>query len=173
MINTRRALLASFTALAATAAVARAQTPQMQTAPASDANRARTSLHQDVDFSAPPARLYAALTSSARFTAFSGHPAHIDPRAGGACSLFGGLVTARFIELVPNQRIVQAWRSNQGFGPGVYSLVKFELQPLGAGTRITLDQTGFPEGDYDHLSAGWPAHYWTPLHHYLGEHISN
>ncbi|HEY3948711.1 SRPBCC domain-containing protein [Phenylobacterium sp.] len=123
----------------------------------------RTSLHQEVTFAAAPARLYAALLSSKAFTAFSGFPATIDPRPGGAVSLFGGQVMGRNIELVPNQRIVQAWRAVEDFPPGVYSLVKIDLTPKAGGTLLTLDHTGFPPGHFDHLNAGWAPHYWEPL----------
>jgi hypothetical protein len=46
-------------------------------------------------------------------------------------------------------------------------MVRFELRPQGTETRIVLDHTGFPKGDYDHLSAGWKEHYWEPLKKYL------
>ena len=50
---------------------------------------------------------------------------------------------------------------------GVYTLVKFELKPQGSGTTVILDHTGFMEGDFDHLSAGWYSHYWEPLKKFL------
>lgn len=129
--------------------------------------RDQTSLHQTVSFAASPARVYSALMSSRKFTAFSGFPATIDPHAGGAVSLFGGQVVGRNIELVPDRRIVQAWRAVADFPPGVYSLVKIDLTPHGRGTLLTLDQTGFPPGHFDHLNAGWGPHYWEPLRKFL------
>jgi activator of HSP90 ATPase len=129
--------------------------------------RSRTSLHQEAAFKASPARVYAALLSSKDFTAFSGAPATIDPKDGGAFSLFGGQVVGRNIELVPGQRIVQAWRVIEDFPPGVYSLVRMELTPQGGGTLLRLDHTGFPPGHFDHLNAGWPPHYWAPLKRFL------
>ena len=77
--------------------------------------------------------------------------------------MFGGLVVGRNVELVPNQRIVQAWRLAQEFPEGTYSLLKIELQAKDSGTRLKLDHTGFPEGHYDHLYEGWYSHYWEPL----------
>jgi uncharacterized protein YndB with AHSA1/START domain len=72
------------------------------------------------------------------------------------------MIDGRNVELVPNQRIVQAWRPNH-WGPGVYSLVKFELKPQGSGALVVLDHTGFPEGDFDGLNSGWSDKYWEPL----------
>jgi len=136
--------------------------------PGGPETRSRTSLHQEAAFKSAPARLYAALLSSKDFTAFSGLPATIDPAAGGAFSLFGGQIVGRNIELVPDRRIVQAWRAVADFPAGVYSLVKFELLPKAGGTSLVLDHTGFPPGHYDHLNAGWAPHYWAPLKKFLG-----
>ena len=126
----------------------------------------RTSLHQEVTIAAAPERIYTALLSSKQFTDFSGLPATIDPVPGGAFTMFAAIISGRNIELVPNQRIVQAWRP-KSWKPGVYSVVKFELVAAGKATKVILDHTGFPEGDFETLGSGWEGHYWTPLKKYL------
>jgi activator of HSP90 ATPase len=103
---------------------------------------------------------------SKQFGAFSGDAAEISPEAGGTFSMFGGRIVGRNIELVPNQRIVQAWRE-ASWGPGVYSLVKFELKEQGSKTKVVLDHTGFGEGDFEHLNPGWKMRYWDPLEKFL------
>jgi activator of HSP90 ATPase len=145
-----------------------AQQQTMKEAPTAKAtgNESRTSLHQEIDFKASAARIYEALLDSKQFAAFTGMPAEIDPKVGGALAIFGALVVARNVELVPNQRIVQAWRP-QHWDPGVYSIVKFELKTQDTGTKLVLDHTGFPEGEYDHLYEGWPLRYWNGLKKFL------
>ena len=69
----------------------------------------------------------------------------IDPLAGGAFSMFGGLIVGRNVELVTNQRIVQAWRPTH-WDPGIYSIVHFEFNPSAAKTNMIFDHTGFPVG---------------------------
>jgi activator of HSP90 ATPase len=123
-------------------------------------------IHQDVDFKAAPARIYAILLDAKEFGALTKDTAEIQPQAGAPFKLFGGRIEGRNVELVPNQRIVQAWRS-AGWPSGVYSIVRFELTPHGGGTRIAFDHTGFPEGQGAHLSEGWVSNYWEPLHKYL------
>ena len=148
---------------------AQTQQPSMNQVPSTSPNSKRTSLRQEVDLKATPQRIYQALLSSKDFAAYTGAPAEIDPKAGGAFSLFGGQVVGRNIELIPNQRIVQAWRVVADFPDGVYTLVKFELKPRDSQTSVILDQTGFAEGDFDHLSAGWHSHYWEPLKIFLAK----
>jgi activator of HSP90 ATPase len=126
-----------------------------------------SNIHQEIDFNAPPARIYEALLDAKQFSAFSKDTAEIQPEPGGAFRLFGGRIEGRNVELVPNQRIVQAWRP-ASWPAGVYSIVRFELTAHGSGTRIVFDHTGFPEANREHLSEGWPRNYWEPLRNYLG-----
>jgi activator of HSP90 ATPase len=140
--------------------------PTMDEKPTSGPNATRTSLHQEIALDATPVRIFNVLMDSKLFAAFTGMPATIDSRAGGAFTTFGGLVEGRNVELIPSQRIVQAWRPTS-WDPGVYSLVHFELKAASAGTMLVLDHTGFPEGDFDHLDPGWYLRYWDPLKKYL------
>jgi activator of HSP90 ATPase len=126
-----------------------------------------TSIHQEIDFKAAPERVYEALLDSKKFSAFTGMAAEIHREPGGAFLCFEGQIVGRIVELVPNQRIVQAWRSN-GWPAGVYSIVKFELNKQDSATRLVMDHRGFPDGAREHLDAGWKSHYWEPLAKYLG-----
>lgn len=123
-------------------------------------------IHQEIDFTASPQRIYQALIDPKQFAAFSGQHATIDQKAGGTFSLFNGHIIGRNIELIPNQRIVQAWRVVD-WPEGVYSIAKFELQTNGPVTHLVFDHTGFPEGLHDHLADGWEEHYWSLLKKYL------
>ena len=93
-------------------------------------------------------------------------PAQISAEAGGAFSLFGGYVSGRQVELLANERIVQAWRAGS-WGPGIFSIARFGLTERGGGTKLVFDHTGFPEGQAQHLAEGWKVNYWEPLEKYL------
>jgi activator of HSP90 ATPase len=125
-----------------------------------------TTIHQEIDFQAPAARIYEVLLDAKQFSACTKDTAEIQPRAGEAFKLFGGRIEGRNIELIPNQRIVQAWRPAD-WPKGVYSIVKFELVARGSGTRILFDHAGFTADQWEGLSSGWQEHYWEPLHKYL------
>jgi activator of HSP90 ATPase len=148
---------------------------------AQEISRSAESIHQEVTFTAEPARVYAALVDPKLFqkvTLLSAavksgmvqptKAAEIHPEAGGAFSLFGGHIAGRIIELLPNQRLVQAWRPAD-WAPGVYSIVRFELGKEGTGTRLAFDHTGFPIGQAEHLAAGWKGNYWEPLEKFLAD----
>jgi uncharacterized protein YndB with AHSA1/START domain len=146
------------------------------TAPASspaDTEISRTCecIHQEVVFKASRARVYQALTDAKQFgkvTDFSipGASTTISPEVGGAFSLFGGVISGRHIEVIPDERLVQAWRAAE-WAPGVYSIAKFQLNETGSGTSLVFDHTGFPQGKAESLADGWKSHYWGPLQKYL------
>jgi activator of HSP90 ATPase len=130
------------------------------------------SIHQEVVFKAVRKRVYEALTQSKQFAQVTdfimkGASAEISSEVGGSFSIFGGVILGRHIELVPYERIVQAWREKD-WPAGVYSIVKFELKEQGADTKLVFDHTGFPDGAASHLAPGWWSHYWEPLQKYLG-----
>lgn len=125
-----------------------------------------TTIHQEIDFPVQPARIYEALLNAKQFSAFSNAPAQVTPQAGEPFKLFAGQIEGRNVELIPNQRIVQAWRPIS-WPAGVYSIVRFELVARNAGTRLVFDHTGFPEDKKQHLSEGWESDYWGPLRKYL------
>jgi activator of HSP90 ATPase len=142
-------------------------------------SHAAESIHQEVVFKASRKRVYEALTDAKQFDrvvqlsdAMKTHmppgapPAQISPEVGGAFSIFGGIIVGRNIELVPNERIVQAWRPIY-WKPGVYSIVKFEVADSGSETKLVLDHNGFPDGDGNDLLEGWNKNYWEPLAKFL------
>ncbi|HXY61171.1 MAG TPA: SRPBCC domain-containing protein [Chthoniobacterales bacterium] len=123
-------------------------------------------IHQEIDLNASPQRVYEALLDSKQFTEFSGRAAEINRDVGGAFSLFNGHIIGRNLELVPNQRIVQAWRVVT-WPEGAWSIARFDLKSNGTGTRLVLEHIGFPEGLHDHLAQGWDENYWALLKKYF------
>ena len=97
---------------------------------------------------------------------FSPSSAKIDSVVGGSFSLFDGHIYGRILELVPGQRIVEAWRVVD-WPAGVYSIARFDLTAEASGTRVTFEHVGFPEGLKDHLSVGWQQHYWDAMTKYF------
>jgi activator of HSP90 ATPase len=131
-----------------------------------EADKPGATIHQENDYKVPPSRIYEVLLDAKQFAAMSGDTAEIEAKPGGAFRLFGGRIEGRNIELVPNQRIVQAWRP-ASWPEGVYSIIRFELVPRDAGTHVIFDQAGIAADQWEHLSEGWRDHYFVRLHKYL------
>lgn len=125
-----------------------------------------SSIHQELTFTAAPSRVYALLVDSKTFASMTGAPANGEAAEGATFSAFGGHVTGRQIELVPDTRVVQAWRAKT-WPEGVYSIARFELRAEGSGTKLVFDHDGFPEDMKEHLAKGWQANYWEKIAKHL------
>lgn len=126
-----------------------------------------TIINQEIHFKVSSNRLYEALTDASKFSIVTGGaPTEIGAEEGDSFSLFGGMITGRNIELVPNERIVQAWRAGN-WETGVYSIAKFEIKGNADGTQLLFTHIGFPEGQGEHLGTGWHENYWKPLEKYF------
>ncbi len=162
-------------ALAVSAALGAAPLRAAETAHAEGLSHSAASIHQQVDFPTRCARVYRVLTHAPEFdaltrlsdaatlmTAPGAKATAISDEVGAPFTLFGGYITGRNLEVVRDQRLVQAWRAG-GWDPGEYSVVRFELQPHESHCTVVLDQRGFPDKQGPSLAYGWRVHYWQPL----------
>jgi uncharacterized protein YndB with AHSA1/START domain len=138
-------------------------------------------IHQELLFNASPQRVYGALTNGksfdaitrlsdgdARLLASGAKPTAINAEVGGTFTLFGGYVTGRNLEMLPDERLVQAWRAGS-WKAGAFSIAAYSFVKEGAKTKLLFDHRGFPEGEGSSLAQGWHAHYWGPLTTFLSQ----
>jgi activator of HSP90 ATPase len=170
ILPSRRQVIVGLTAGAAVVGTANVRGEQ-----AVEIARNAKAIHQEVAFKASRRRVYVVLTDADEFQQVvalsdavqSGKvkqtiPSQIGREAGSPFSIFGGFIGGRNIEMIPDKRLVQAWRP-QDWPPGVYSIAKFELVERGAETLLKFDHTGFPAADAASLAAGWKLNYWQPM----------
>jgi len=132
-------------------------------------------IRQTVVFKASRKRVYEALTDEKVFdkvvkasegmksgTPLGSKPTQIAREVGGTFTLFGGHIFGRHLELVPEERVVQAWRVAT-WEAGVYSIARFVLSDEAGSTKLAFEHTGFPNGLGQHLAEGWKGNYWEPM----------
>jgi len=115
----------------------------------------------------PANELFATLTQDARLCAFTRSQCISKPAPGGEFSLLNGNITGTYIELVPDEKIVQTWRFKE-WPSDVYSTVTIDLQQKSSGTKLKLTQTGVPEVDVGRTEKGWKMHFFEPIHQVFG-----
>lgn len=177
----RRSLTVGFAALSAALAVS-AQAPADGDDPgaakldaAAGLSHSSAAIHQEVLFKASRQRVYRLLTDAREFdavtrlsdavtlmTAPNARATTISSHVGGSFTLFGGYIIGRHLEMLPNERLVQAWRAG-GWPAGEYSIVNFTLQEAGEGCRLVFNHRGFPGSQGSSLARGWRVHYWDPM----------
>ena len=125
-------------------------------------------IERSVELAHPPAKVWAALTTPEGLSAWFGDKATIDLRQGGAAQMTfrSGLTVDMRVERVEEPTVF-------GFTWHIYGLpdddprrtyVEFTLEPTGAGTRLSVMETGFaqlPEDAhrtaFDANTKGWAS----------------
>jgi activator of HSP90 ATPase len=111
---------------------------------------------------AAPEQVYQLLTNGAKFGDVTGQPGKGGGAAGAYFSLFDGWLEGRQVELVPNERISQAWRFTD-WEPGIYSMVRLTLTREGDGTKMIVYQDGVPADVQEHVRTNWRGFYFEPF----------
>jgi len=126
-------------------------------------------IRHTVTIGAEPRAVYRALIDEKKHAAFTGEPARISRKVGGAFTCYGGHLSGLNLELVPSKRIVQSWRA-KGWPAGVHSIVSFALsRKAGGRTRIRFTHVGVPASAFRDINKGWRTFYWERLKAHLGK----
>ena len=125
------------------------------------------SLTMSVVFPATPEQVYTAWLSTEKHSAFTGSPAAVDAKVGGAFTAWDGYIGGTTLALEPHRRIVQAWRTTEFPGDAPDSRLEILIEPVEDGTRLTLDHTNIPAGQADEYRQGWEDFYFGPLAAYF------
>ena len=125
-------------------------------------------IERTVDIAQPPAAVWSALTTAEGLSAWFGQEASIDLRPGGAARMTwdSGHTAEMRVERVEEPAVF-------GYTWHIFGLpdedprrtyVEFTLEPAGAGTRLTVVETGFAQlGEdahrtaYDGNTQGWAS----------------
>ncbi len=121
---------------------------------------------QTVIFKASPHQVYEALMDSKKHAAFTGGTVRISREAGGEIMAYDDYITGKNIELVADEKIVQAWRAVD-WPEGYFSTVTFLLAPIPEGTRLDFTHADVPEGTEAEFEQGWIDNYWEPMKAFL------
>ncbi len=119
-------------------------------------------IRQTVTFQATPHAVYEALMDSRKHARFTQAPAKISRKVGGAFNAYGDYITGTNLELVPDEKIVQAWHASE-WPEGHQSQVTFKLTPVAGGTRLSFTHSGVPEPFVNDIRQGWIDSYWVPM----------
>ena len=125
-------------------------------------------IERTVEIAHPPAKVWAALTTAEGLGAWFGEEATIDLRPGGAARMrwASGFTVDMRVERVEEPAVFgftwQLGELDQDDPRRTY--VEFTLEPAGAGTRLTVVETGFAQlpadacrKAYDSHAEGWAS----------------
>jgi activator of HSP90 ATPase len=112
-------------------------------------------------------QLYDAWLDSKEHSAFTGSPAKVNPRVGGAFSAWDGYISGKTLELKPYSRIVQSWRTTEFQKKDPDLLLEVLITKSGKGSKLTLKHSQLPPGQLDEYKTGWRDFYFKPMKEYF------
>ncbi len=121
-------------------------------------------IRQTINFPISPDKLYELRLNAKKMSAIQGSKSTVNKRANGKFSVFDDYCHGYNIELIPGEKIVQAWHFNEeGWPDDHYSTCTFIFLPSSKGTKLTFIQSDVPANQYESLKNGWHEYYWKPI----------
>jgi len=112
---------------------------------------------------AQPADIYKAWLSTKGHTAMTGSPAKVTGKIGGKFTAWDGYIFGSTLDLTPNQRIVQAWRTSEFPDEAPDSRLEVKFEEVNDGTKVTIIHTNMPDEQVDSYRQGWEDFYFVPM----------
>jgi len=113
-----------------------------------------------------PETLYHAWLDSAEHSAMTGGAANVNAEPGAAFTAWDDYIAGQNLELIPNHRIVQAWRTHEFAESDPDSRIEIQFDAQEGGTKVTLRHSGLPE-DGMKYKQGWVEAYFEPMKAYF------
>ena len=113
-------------------------------------------------------KLYAAWLSSKKHASMTGGEAITSNVVGDSFSAWGGYISGKNVELIPNTKIVQSWRTNEFTDKDKDSQIELTFKELNGETELTLIHSNVPK-DGEKYKQGWEDFYFTPMKTYFSK----
>jgi uncharacterized protein YndB with AHSA1/START domain len=113
--------------------------------------------------------IYGAWVDSHAHSEMTGAQATQSNEVGAAVSAWGDYISGRNLELVPGERIVQTWRTQDFTDEHEDSIITVTLEEVAEGTLLTLVHSNVPKEQTSYERGGWQEHYFEPMQEYFGK----
>jgi activator of HSP90 ATPase len=114
-------------------------------------------------------KLYKAWLSSKGHTAFTGGAATASTKLNAKHTAWDGYISGKNIELIPNKKIVQTWRTVEFPESAPDSILEVTFEEKAGKTKMNLYHHGLQKGDAKKYKDGWQQHYFEPMKEYFSE----
>ena len=96
-----------------------------------------------------------------------GSSAEIDPSINVEFKIWDNYISGRTIEIIPNKKIVQKWRTTEFSKTSKDSILELEFTETMGSTKLTLKHSLIPDGQGDDYKNGWIEYYFAPMKEYF------
>jgi len=119
-------------------------------------------------FNTTAKKIYETWLSSEGHTKMTGGSAIISDKIRDEFTAWDGYIEGKNIDLEPNKRIFQTWRTSQFNETEEDSQIEVLLNEVDGKTELTLTHTNLSESG-EHYKQGWEDHYFEPMREYFSE----
>ena len=117
-------------------------------------------------FNTTAKKIYDTWLSSEGHTKMTGGSAIVSDIIGDKFTAWDGYIEGGNIDLEPNKRILQTWRTSQFEEDEEDSKIEVLLNEVDGKTELTLIHTNLSESG-EHYKNGWQDHYFEPMAKYF------
>ena len=117
---------------------------------------------------ATPQEIYDAWLDSLVHSEMTGGEASMSDEVGAEVSAWDEYIKGRNLELVPGERIVQSWRTEEFADEHADSIITVMLEETDDGTLLTLVHSNVPDEHKSYEEGGWQSNYFEPMQTYFG-----
>ena len=121
-----------------------------------------------ISFNTTAKKIYETWLSSEGHTKMTGGSAIISDKIRDESTAWDGYIEGKNIDLEPNKRIFQTWRTSQFNETEEDSQIEVLLNEVDGKTELTLTHTNLSESG-EHYKQGWEDHYFEPMREYFSE----
>lgn len=115
---------------------------------------------------APLEIIFPAFLDSEGHTHMTGGEAVVSDKVGETFSVWDGYIWGENLEIEPNKRILQTWRTTEFSDDEEDSILELQFSDVDGGTEITLIHSNLPTHG-EKYKQGWEDHYFTPMKDYF------
>ena len=112
---------------------------------------------------ASPQDIYETWLDSLGHSEMTGGEATMSDELGAEVSAWDGYISGRNLELIPGERIVQSWRTEEFDDEHEDSIVTIVLTEVDDGTLLTLEHSNVPDEQRSYEEGGWQSNYFEPM----------
>ena len=120
------------------------------------------------NFDTTAKKIYESWLTSEGHTRMTGGSANVSDKIGYKFTAWDSYIEGKNIDLEPNKRIFQTWRTSQFDEDEEDSQIEVLLDEVNGKTEFTLIHTNLPESG-EHYKQGWEDHYFEPMRKYFSE----
>lgn len=119
-------------------------------------------------FSASPKEVFDAWLNSEKHTEMTGGEAVCSAKIEDEFSAWDGYISGKNISIIPNEEIVQEWRTTEFKESDSSSELILKFKEVEEGCELTLIHNNIPQGQSDY-EQGWINHYFEPMKNYFSK----